>query len=827
MYKTGFILVAAMMLFMESMSQSNVQGIVYDNSGTTALQDVQVIVDGQRRGTVTDKQGRFILPGVLDGDYVLLFGFPGYQELRKEVKVAGADITMEVYLIPEERDIDIIPLIPLHEAEIEGSAIRAQKNTPVAYKNIKAEDIEPLNNGQDMPYLLRFTPSLVSTSDAGAGVGYTGLRIRGSDASRINVTVNDIPLNDPESQNVYWVNLPDLGSNTRSIQIQRGVGTSSNGSGAFGGSVNIRTRSTSMDPYAEVSNSFGSFNTWKNSVAVGSGTINNWTVEGRVSRIVSDGYIDRAASNLFSYYTAASWYGGPVYIRALAFGGRERTYQSWYGTPESRLNNDDAAMMEHAANNGLTEAQTQNLLNSGRTYNYYQYENEVDDYAQDHLQLHMTVDLRSNLLLRLAGHYTYGRGFFEQYRQDDDFVDYGLLPFQVGNTVIESTDLVRRRWLQNDFYGGVGSLEWHNQSSRVVLGGSYNEYFGNHYGELTWMEYANGTQPNDLYYLNKASKQDLNVFLRGEIALTNKLTAFADLQYRSVNYVANGLDSDRRDILVDQPLAFFNPKAGLNYQLGKFSRIYASYAVGNREPVRNDYIDAVLDAPKPETMQDFEAGFQRVTKKLFAGLNLYAMEYNNQLVLTGELNDVGNPIRQNVDQSYRRGVEVELSYMPLSRLTLGGNFTWSMNKIVNFTSYLYDYTSGAELIATEHGETDIAFSPSIIGAAQAVYSVVNTDNHLLDIAWMVKYVGDQYLDNTSISDRQLDAYLVNDARITYTVRNCCLKEATVNLLINNVLNEMYSSNGYTYSYIYGKTITENFYYPQAGTNFLLNVTLKF
>lgn len=812
------------LLSLTSIAQFTISGRVLDSQTNEPIIGAQVTVEGSRRGTVTNIQGEYTFLGMPVGEHVLLFGMIGYNEGKQVCQIADQDIVLDATLVISQQEITVIPLILHQPVFIE--ATRANKETPIAHRNLNKSDLDKLNNAQDLPYLLRFTPSMVVTSDAGSGVGYTGLRIRGSDASRINVTINGIPVNDAESQNVYWVNLPDLASNASSIQVQRGVGTSSNGAGAFGGSVKVKTNDLKLERFAEVSNTYGSFNTWKNSVAVGTGDINGWSVEARLSRISSDGYIDRAKSNLFSYYTQVNWDGGPFSVKALVFGGRERTYQSWYGTPESRLNNDEDAMLEHAANNGLNESQTQNLLNSGRTYNFYEYQDQVDDYAQDHVQLHAGWYVRSNLKLSIAGHYTYGRGFFEQFKENEDFEDYGILPLTVGGQVIESTDLIRRRWLQNDLFGGTWSLNWNKQKFNLLVGGAYNEYYGNHYGELTWMEFANGTDIGDLYYLNKAQKNDFNAYVRADYALIKNLKLFVDVQYRTVDYSVVGADSDRIEVDVDEQLAFLNPKAGINYKINK-SRIYVSYAVGNREPTRNDYIDGVSEGAKPENMQDIELGFQRKSKKLFLGVNLYAMEYTDQLVLTGELNDVGNPIRQNVDKSHRRGVELEAAWRPIKKLTIGANATFSENKIENFSEILYDYTTDFDVIVTDHAETDIAFSPSAIAAGQLSYTLFDSEHQEISLGWTSKYVGKQYLDNTTNEDRKLDAYFVNDARLTYVVKGCCFKKLTLNLLVNNVLNELYSSNGYTYSYVIGEQITENFYYPQAGTNFLLNMKMEF
>ncbi len=886
------ILIFGLMTMSSFGQDSNVLGRVLDDQGEP-LPFANVLIEGTGMGVATDFDGNYRLAGVPPGTYTIKYTFVGYDPVTKEgIEVkAGTDTK-----VPDVRmgniyiGVDILPALDLEM--VRGNllnlaaivSIRGNEDAPIAKTTVSSSEIEKLNNGQDLPYMVQNTPSVVVTSDAGTGIGYTGLRIRGSDQTRINVTINGIPYNDPESQGVFWVNLPDMASSLDNLQIQRGVGSSTNGAGAFGASMSLNTLMIPNQAFAQINNSFGSFNTMKNTVAFGSGLIDGkWKFEGRLSQITSDGYIDRASADLKSYYMSGAYDNGRTSIQALVFGGKERTYQSWYGTPESRLNNDEEAMRTHAANEGYSEAQLQNLLNSGRTYNFYLYENEVDDYAQDHYQLHLNHRIGNYLTAQLSGHYTYGRGFFEQERLGEDFEDYGLQPIVFGadqaftadvdgegnpvnlgfessyqssdvefvhevvndaqgnpildpngNVLVNSqagisqTDLIRRRWLSNDFYGLTYSLNYKRNRVNAVLGGAYNDYDGDHYGELIWMEQANGTQQGDLYYLNNGRKKDFNTYIKLDYRVNEKLSIFGDVQYRNVTYFTSGIDADRRSISVGDTLDFVNPKVGATYKVSRRDWIYASYSVGNREPVRNDYIDA-LDGQKPthETLYDLEFGYKRRTEKYMVELNFYDMQYDNQLVLTGALNDVGSAIRTNVAQSYRRGVELATAWNIMPGLRWNVNATYSQNRIQDYEHVVYDYTNGFDVLVEEYSDTDISFSPDIIANTGLEFKFFDNDRQSLSAEWIVRYVGEQYLDNTSNADRAIDAYLLNDARVTYTLKNRLFKTASLNLLVNNVLNEQYSSNGYTYSYVVGEMVTENFFYPQAGTNVLLSLNLGF
>ena len=824
-YSMRILLISALTaLSFSTLSQSTLRGFVYDKSTGEPLIGAQVYLVEPAVGDVSDINCFYQIEGIPLGTYQMEVSYAGYEKFLSVLEVNSEIVSENIFLkeAVEHLDIKPMPTIVMGEAAVAATAARA--TTPIAHSNVSAASMSKLNIGQDLPYMLRFSPSMVVTSDAGTGIGYTGMRIRGSDASRINVTINGIPLNDAESQGVFWVNLPDFGSSVDNVQIQRGVGTSTNGSGAFGGSVKLQTTNIPTIAGGKVSTSIGSFGTLKNAVEVSSGLLNNrFAFEGRLSRIVSNGYIDRASAHLRSFYLSGGYFGDRTSFKLLVFGGHERTYQSWFGTPESRIDGDEEAMLAHAANNELSDAQTANLLNSGRTYNFYEYENEVDDYGQDHYQAHLNHRFTEELSMNLSGHYTFGRGFFEQFKEGEDVNDYGII-----GTGVVNPDLVRRRWLENDFYGGTGSIQWNTGSFKTTIGGGYHQYIGNHFGQLIWVESVQGIAPGHLYYLNQGDKTDGNAYVKTTCEVTESLLAFVDLQYRSVNYSTEGLDSDRRQIAIDDQMNFFNPKAGLYYKMSPNEQLYASYAIGNREPTRNDYIDApVGTTPTHETLQDVEFGYKHFSNRHRAQVNVYYMQYDNQLVLTGELNDVGTPIRQNAESSFRRGVELEWGWNVYRRINWQGNLTLSQNKIQQFDETVYDYTDGYDVVVNEFSDTDISFSPNATAASVFTFNVIESGPNKMEFSWMTKYVGKQFLDNTSNDDRAINSYLVNDARLLFTHSGHGFKDIRLNLTVNNVLNEMYSSNGYTYGYIYGDRITENFYYPQAGINFLVGLDLVF
>ena len=671
----------------------------------------------------------------------------------------------------------------------------------------------------------------MTNSDAGAGVGYTGIRIRGSDASRINVTVNGIPINDSESQGTFWVNMPDLASSTSDIQIQRGLGTSSNGAGAFGASINVSTLESNPNAYGVISNSFGSFNTIRNSIQFGTGLINNkFVFDGRLSNIQSEGYIDRAASDLKSYYLSGSYVGEKSLIKAVTFSGQEKTYQAWNGVPT-------------------------NYLDTNRTFNPYDYKNEVDDYQQTHYQLHYVYNANKNFKVNAAMHYTRGLGYFEQYKganfnstlnygSQEDLADYGLEDvITPGGDTISSTNLIRRRWLDNHFYGAVMSAEYKTDKLSLVLGGGANQYIGDHYGEVIWSEYASNGELGHRYYENDATKNDFNVYAKLNYYINDKLSVLGDLQGRMVSYTFIGFDNELKNVAQTVNLTFINPKAGVNYAINDNQNVYGYFGLGNKEPNRNDFTNSTPNSrPQSEQMMDIEAGYRVKKDKFYANVNLYAMEYSNQLIVTGELNDVGAAIRQNVPVSFRRGVEVSGGVQLHKRVQWSLNATLSTNKIEQFNEYVDNWDTGDQ-IEVIHENTDIAFSPSVIAGSQLAYTPIKTDKSQLEIAFVTKYVGDQYIDNTQSEYAKLAGYVVNDARVTYKIKTKLIKEISLNAWVRNLFNEQYVANAWNYRFqssggSYGDAYevpegdgTDRYsltgLFPQAGINFFFGVTLKF
>jgi iron complex outermembrane receptor protein len=795
-------------------AQFSISGNVQDTTSNAVAGSTIKIVDTYK-GVFSDNNGHYQISNLKNGNYTIEVSFIGYETQQQIIKISNKDAVLDFNLKKSNTTL----------GEVIVAGTRVEATSPFVHTNITKQELEKNNLGQDIPILLQFSPSVVSTSDAGAGVGYTGFRIRGSDATRVNVSINGIPVNDAESQGVYWVNMPDFASSTESIQIQRGVGSSTNGAGAFGGSINMQTDQLNEVAYGEISGSFGSFNTHKETAKFGTGLINKiWAFDGRISNIKSDGYIDRATSDLKSYYLSAEYYGEKTSIKAITFAGKEKTYQSWWGTPESRITGNIEDMNTHASNNGLDSVQTYNLLKSGRTYNYYEYDNETDNYKQDNYQLHFSHQFNDKLSATVAFHYTYGRGYYEQFRKQDKFSNYGLNDLTLGGVTITRSDIIRRRWLKNYFYGTTYNLNYQAQKIKITFGGAYNTYDGDHFGEIIWSEFANGSDIRDRYYDNNGLKQDFNNYIKANYLIGTKTTIFADLQVRTINYTASGFDNNLSPIKIDTNFIFFNPKAGISHQINNKLRTYASFSVGNKEPSRNDFIDNPANKqPKHETLYDYEGGVEFTTQKIMVQGNFYYMDYKNQLIVTGELNDVGSNIRVNTPKSYRTGIELVSSLLISKKVKFNINATYSQNKIETFTEVLYDYTNGFDVIENTYSTSDIAFSPNLIGAASIEYNPFKSLNLMLQ----TKYVGDQFLDNTSNSKRKLDAYQTVDARISYTIFPKKMKEISFNLIVNNIANAMYSSNGYTYSYIYGDMITENFYYPQAGTNFLVGITMKF
>jgi iron complex outermembrane receptor protein len=723
--------------------------------------------------------------------------------------------------------------------EFEVTTNRVGEKSPVAHENISKEEIEVNNHGVDLPILLDQATSVVTTSDAGAGVGYTGIRVRGSDATRVNITINGIPFNDAESQGAYWVNMPDISSSTDDIQIQRGVGASSTGASAFGASINLSTLSTinANKPYGEISNSYGSFNTLKNTIKLGTGLIDGkWNFEGRLSKVASDGFIDRASSDLNSYYLSGSYLGEKTSIQAVVFSGQEVTYQAWNGIPLSFLENNS---------------------DSGKTYNPYEYENEVDNYNQSHYQLHFTNKPNKNLKLNASLHYTRGIGYFEQYKgigqnaslnyfSQESLSDYGLqdVTTNSGDTISE-TDLIRRRWLDNHFYGIVYSAEYNADNFQFTLGGGANQYLGGHYGEVIWAQYASNGNIRHRYYDNDATKNDINVYGKLNYDLNSNFSAYVDLQQRFVSYDFTGLDQDGSELDQTSEISFFNPKVGFNYSLNEKTSLYAFAGLGNKEPSRDDFTESTPNnRPSHESLLDIELGYRYFSETVSFSANFYNMQYNNQLILTGELNDVGSAVRVNIPDSYRRGLELTGSFQLMDKLLWRVNATFSENKIAEFNEFIDNWDTGVKDSVT-HTNTNIAFSPSITGGSQLIFTPFNSvENGKLDLALVTKYVGDQFIDNTSSEYAKLDAYLVNDFRVSYTVKTKLFKEIVISSWVRNLFNQNYISNAWVYRF--NTTGDPTAYDPyansegsgtdsynqigafnQAGINFFIGLKLKF
>lgn len=713
--------------------------------------------------------------------------------------------------------------------EVVVASIRANKNTPTTFYKIDKEEIDKQNLGQDITFLLNQTPSIVTSSDAGAGIGYTNMRIRGSDQTRINVTVNGIALNDAESHNVFWVNMPDFASSIDNIQIQRGVGTSTNGAAAFGASIDLQTTKIIDSAYAEISNSYGSFNSVKNTIKLGTGLLKNkFVFDGRLSHISSEGYIDRASVKLLSYYTSAAYYGKNTIIKFITFSGKEKTYQAWWGVP-------------------------QDSLASNRTYNYYNYPNETDNYTQSHYQLLISQQLNKKLLLNIAGHYTKGGGYFEQYRgpeynndfgfnTKESFANYGLNNLIIGNDTITETSLIRRRQLNNHFYGFTYSLNYNNlKKLNLILGGAWNNYKGLHFGEIIWSEFSSNGTLGHRFYQGNGNKSDLNIYLKVNYAVNKKLNLFADFQNRYVQYSISGTDIGNAILNENVHFNFLNPKAGVSYFINSKNQLYTSFAIANREPVRSDFIDNPNnETPRHETLYNIETGYQFNSNKFLLIVNHYFMHYQNQLVLTGKLNDVGAAIRTNVPNSYKTGVELQTIWKIHKKFSWHSNATYSINKIKAFTEFLNVYDADYNFLEVQQNQLtnkDIAFSPRLIMGSTINYLPINN----LQISFISKYVSKQYLDNTESESRKLNSFFVNNININYTLlpqqfkkpNKFIFSEIKFQLLLNNIFNTLYENNGYTFSELYNNVdntstrIDYNYYYPQANFNFMFGISFVF
>lgn len=769
--------------------KSSVTGKVIDAITQQPVSNATVSLNNQV--TVADENGAFSFKKISKGSYDFKITSIGYSDYKEKIVVEEKEVVLNIKL----------KSIQLFLQPLEVKAVRASSLAPFAKTNLGKEDIAKNNLGQDLPFILNQTPSMYVSSDAGNGVGYTYMHIRGSDATRINVTLNGIPYNDAESQDTYFVDLPDFSSSVNSIQIQRGVGTSSNGTGAFGATINLLTNEFNEKAYAELNNSYGSFNTWKNTIKAGSGLIDgHFTIDARLSNITSDGYIDRAASKLTSFAFSAAYINKKTSLRFNIFSGKEKTYQAWYGVPDYLLATD------RTNNPAGTEK-------PGTPYN-----DQTDNYKQDHYQLFLNHAINSKWNFNTALFMTYGRGYYQEYKAAQAFADYGLPNVVIGGITHDTTDLIRQRWLNNYFYGQIASLQYKNKNDEITIGGGWTRYDGKHYGDVVWTQYVNTN--NFQYYNYPAQKTNENIYVKWQHQLAAHWHSFADIQYQHVYHSMSGFEGNAA-LNISRSFNFVNPKAGITYNNNGW-QVFFSYALGQKEPNRDDFQASLLTQPKAEMLHDFEWGIEKKTGKFNYGATIYYMLYKDQLVLTGKINDVGSYTRINIANSYRAGIELQGGYIFSKWLNANANITFSRNKIKDFTEYVDNWDNGLQNTYLHHN-TDISFSPSVIGGATInLLPVKNVELSLLS-----KYVSKQYLDNTQSNDRSLNAFFVEDARLSYAIKNKLFKNCNIAMQINNIFDKKYEPNGWTYAYIYNSSLTaENGYYPMAGTNFLIALNIK-
>ncbi len=814
MRQIGFFLALQLMATLV-FGQISLTGTVKDTKGEP-LTGANITIGNTSGRTTAGSKGDFKFTNLTKGEYNLQVSFIGYKNYKKELSLNSSQ-NLEIVLEPSS----------VLTEEVLISAARAGDKSPVAYSTIGKEDIKSSNMGQDIPYLLNYTPSFVTTSDAGNGVGYTNFRIRGTDPTRINVTINGIPMSDAESQITYFVDIPDMAASTENIQVQRGVGNSTNGASAFGASIDLQTSKLNPEAKAGYTSSAGSFNTFRNNLSASTGLLNGkFAMDVSMSKINSAGFVDRGSSDLKSFFVSGGYFTANTILKATIFSGIEQTYQAWNGVPSVRLNNDIAGMNKYETDGLYTHEQTQNMLNSNsRTYNLYTYKNQVDHYQQDNYQLQFSHKFNPYLNLNASAFFVYGRGYYEEYVNDQNYADYQLTNPVINGTSIETTDMITRKWLDNRFYGTIFSLNYKKGGNTLCVGGGANVYDGQHYGRLIWAKVAGDSNMDYEWYRGTGLKKDFNIYARYNFKLAEKLNASADLQYRNINYEIGGIDEKLRNITQNHQYNFFNPKFGLFYSPEANQDAYLSYSRANREPNRDNFVDADKTGKQPtfETLNDVELGYKFNSPNVMLGANVYYMDYNNQLILTGQINTVGAPIMTNVDKSYRAGIELIGGFRFLKKFSWHLNTTISSNKIKNFTEYVEDWDNGG-LKANLIGKTDLAFSPSLI--ANSVFSYKPTS--AIEISLLSNYVGKQYIDNTASNDRILKAYLVNNVRFDYTMRQKLFKELKFKLLINNVLDSQYESNAWVYSYLYGGNRNKmDGYFPQAGSNFIFSVSIGF
>tara|TARA_B100001750_G_C15520800_1_gene611356 strand:- start:3923 stop:6109 length:2187 start_codon:yes stop_codon:yes gene_type:complete len=692
---------------------------------------------------------------------------------------------------------------------------RALENFPYTFSELSQKDIEKQDLGKCAPAIFNFTPSIIFHSDAGNDIGYSSLRLRGSDMTRLNLTINGIPINDAESQGVWWVDFPDIISSATSIQIQRGVGTTTYGEGSFGGNINILTKALTKESYLNSKNSFGSFNSFRNTIEFGTGIINkHWTLDGRLSSINSDGYIDKANSDLKSIYIAGGHIGKNSTTKLISFIGQEETYQAWYGVPVNYIN-----------------------IDSLKTYNPYNYENQIDNYTQINNQLHHNVDYKDfNINISLFS--TLGDGYYEQFSENQILNDYLMDNIIIGNDTINSSDIITRKWLDNTFSGFTINSKNRIKKTTIMLGLNGSIYEGRHFGEIIWMEFAGNSNIRHLFYDNDAEKNILNGFIKLNYDVNEKFKFLLEINKKNITYKFYGLNSNGIHENQNIELKFMNPKIGFTHKINKNQLSYISLGIANNEPNRNDYINSSPESrPQAEKLFDIEAGYKIKNEKLSISINTYHMNYENQLILTGEINNVGAQTRMNVKNSYRRGLELVLDFKG-NYISNNFNATLSQNKIKRYIQFTDNWDNNSQKM-TEYNNTNIALSPQTI--VSNTFSLHPSAN--LEVNLESKFVGKQYLDNTSSQDRMLDEYLMNNLGFIYSIKSALFKSIELNLKIYNLFDVNVTPSGWSYSFIsnnydprqenpYTKENHEGGYdmiglFPQATRNYTIGLNIKF
>lgn len=806
-FKSYFSFILLILFPLLGKAQFSFSGKLVAATDNSPVPGAHIMLDDHSK-MISDQDGNFVFKNLPKGKHQLSVSFIGFKTYHTEIS------------IPNQKEL----IISLTEAvylsdEVVVKASRAGNNAPLTYAQVDGKTIEKTNLGSDLPYLLQTTPSLVVTSDAGTGIGYTGLRIRGSNETRINITMNGIPVNDAESHGVFFVDLPDLASSVDNIQVQRGIGTSSNGAAAFGASINIKTDASDEDAFAGFSTAAGSYNTIKETVRFGTGrSKKGFTLNGRLSKISSDGYVDRAHADLKSYYLSGAYSTPKTLLKFIVTGGYETTYQAWYGNPKDSLKTNRT----YNPAGEITDAQ-------GNITGYYP--NQTDNYQQDYYQLHFAHKFNKKLHLSGALFLTKGKGYYENWKNNQKLNDYTLPPVELGDTTITHTDLVQQKWLDNQFYGVNAAAEYATGKVNFTLGGGWSQYDGVHFGVVSWARFASSGSNDHRWYTSTGLKTDANIYAKASYQLNSKLNAFADIQVRHIDHLMEGINDDLSNIDQHPAFTFVNPKAGLYYAINEKSSCYVSVAASNREPNRSVYRDADPgQVIKHEQLVDLELGYSLSTSRVRFSTNLFYMDYTNQLVLTGKINNVGAAIMTNVPKSYRAGIENSLTWLVSGTFDLGFNLSLSQNKIKQFTEYVdnWNYWDDPDNQPYQYsfdlGTTDISFSPSVVTGLNLHYQ----PSSALGVNLLTSYVSRQFLDNTSNKDRSLDPYVVSNMRIAYTVKQSIFQTLEFSLALNNLFSALYETNGWVYKYYYDQqAYTMDGYFPQAPFHWMLGMNIRF